>query len=285
MKKHPEFEIAGRKVGYEYEPLVIAELGINHGGSLNEAKKIVDAASEIGVEIIKHQTHIPSDEMSSEAKSVVPGHTKESIFEIMESCALSEKDEMELKNHIESKNMIFISSPFSRAAALRLNKMDVPAYKIGSGECNNYPLLELISSFGKPIILSTGMNTIESLKKAVKIFENNNVPYALLHCTNVYPTPPEIVRLDAINELKLAFPNAVLGLSDHTITNFPCIASVALGASILERHFTDTMEREGPDIICSMNPNACKELIKASKIIKKVARVSVVAWKSFSYFM
>ena len=82
MKKHPEFEIAGRKVGYEYEPLVIAELGINHGGSLNEAKKIVDAASEIGVEIIKHQTHIPSDEMSSEAKSVVPGHTKESIFEI-----------------------------------------------------------------------------------------------------------------------------------------------------------------------------------------------------------
>ncbi len=269
MKKHPEFQIAGRKVGYEYDPLVIAELGINHGGSLNEAKKIVDAASEIGVEIIKHQTHIPSDEMSSEAKSVIPGHTKESIFEIMESCALSEKDEMELKNYVESKNMIFISSPFSRAAALRLNKMDVPAYKIGSGECNNYPLLELISSFGKPIILSTGMNTIESIKKAVKIFEKSNVPYALLHCTNVYPTPPEIVRLDALNELKLAFPNAVIGLSDHTITNFPCIASVALGASILERHFTDTMEREGPDIICSMNPNACVELIKASKIIKK----------------
>ncbi len=269
MKKHPEFEISGRKVGYEYNPLVIAELGINHGGSIVEAKKIVDSAFEVGVEIIKHQTHIPHDEMSSEAKSVVPGHTKESIFEIMESCALSEKDEIELKKYVESKKMIFISSPFSRAAALRLNRMDVPAYKIGSGECNNYPLLELISSFGKPVILSTGMNNIESIRKAVDIFRKNNIPYALLHCTNVYPTPPNIVRLDALNELKLAFPDAVLGLSDHTVTNYPCIASVALGASILERHFTDTMDREGPDIICSMNPSECKELIKAANIVSK----------------
>ena len=268
MKKYPEFEIAGRKVGYNYDPLVIAELGINHGGSLIEAKKIVDEASKIGVELIKHQTHIPSDEMSSEAKSVIPGHTKESIYEIIESCALSEKDEIQLQKYVESKGMIFISSPFSRAAALRLKKMNVPAYKIGSGECNNYPLLELISSFKKPIILSTGMNTIESIGKAVKIFEKNKVQYALLHCTNIYPTPPDQVRLNALNELKLAFPNAVLGLSDHTITNYPCIASVALGSSILERHFTDTMKRQGPDIVCSMDPNACKELIYASKIVK-----------------
>ena len=171
MKKFPEFEIAGRKVGYNYDPLVIAELGINHGGSLIEAKKIVDEASKIGVELIKHQTHIPSDEMSSEAKSVIPGHTKESIYDIIASCALSEKDEIELQEYVKSKGMIFISSPFSRAAALRLNKMNIPAYKIGSGECNNYPLLELIASFGKPIILSTGMNTIESVKKAVNIFK------------------------------------------------------------------------------------------------------------------
>ena len=268
MKKFPEFEIAGRKVGYNYDPLVIAELGINHGGSLIEAKKIVDKASEIGVELIKHQTHIPSDEMSSEAKSVIPGHTKESIYDIIASCALSEKDEISLQKYVESKGMIFISSPFSRAAAIRLKKMDVPAYKIGSGECNNYPLLELIASFGKPIILSTGMNTLESIKKAVKIFEKNKIPYALLHCTNIYPTPPNLVRLNAINELKNAFPNAVLGLSDHTITNYPCIASVSLGSSILERHFTDSMKREGPDIICSMDPIACKELISASKIVK-----------------
>lgn len=268
MKTFPEFEIAGRKVGYNYDPLIIAELGINHGGSLKEAKKIVDEASKIGVELIKHQTHIPSDEMSSEAKSVIPGHTKESIYDIIASCALSEKDEIELQKYVKSKGMIFISSPFSRAAALRLKRMNIPAYKIGSGECNNYPLLELIASFGKPIILSTGMNTIESVKKAVNIFKKNNVPYALLHCTNIYPTPEKLVRLNAINELKEAFPDAVLGLSDHTITNYPCIASVSLGSAILERHFTDSMNREGPDIICSMDPMACKELIFASKIVK-----------------
>lgn len=268
MSKYPEFEIAGRKIGYDYDPLVIAELGINHGGSLHEAMKIVDRASEIGVELIKHQTHIPQDEMSSEAKSVIPGHTKESIYDIIESCSLSEGDERKLQDYVHSKGMIFISSPFSRAAALRLKSMDVPAYKIGSGECNNYPLLELISSFGKPIILSTGMNTLKSIGKAVEIFKKNNTPYALLHCTNIYPTPPDLVRLSAIRELRRKFPDAVLGLSDHTLTNYPCIAAVALGASILERHFTDSMNRKGPDIICSMDPKTCEELIRATKIVK-----------------
>ena len=113
------------------------------------------------------------------------------------------------------------------------------------------------------------MNTIESISKAVNIFREYNIQFALLHCTNVYPTPPELVRLNAINELRDAFPDAVVGLSDHTTTNYPCIASVALGASILDRHFTDNMDRIGPDIICSMDPTAAKELIEGSKIIKQ----------------
>jgi len=266
--KHPELNIAGRLVGFNYNPLVIAELGINHGGSLEVAKQMVDAAARVGVEVIKHQTHIVEDEMSSEAKKVIPGHTKESIYEIMAKCALDEKDERALQEYVHSKGLIFISTPFSRAAADRLISMDVPAFKVGSGECNNYPLLNHIADFCKPIILSTGMNTIESIQKAVKIFRDKQVPFALLHCTNVYPTPPEIVRLNAINELRISFPDAVVGLSDHTITNYPSIAAVALGASILERHFTDKMDREGPDIVCSMDPKACKELIVASRIVK-----------------
>ncbi len=268
MKNFPELKIGDRKVGQNYEPLVIAEIGINHNGSLEEAFKLVDAAKSAGVEIIKHQTHIVNDEMSIEAKNVIPGHTKESIYEIMENCSLSEEEEIKLQEYVHSKDMIFFSSPFSRAAALRLNRMNVPAYKIGSGECNNYPLIELISSFKKPIILSTGMNDIQSIKKSVDIMEKNNTDYALLHCTNIYPTPENLVRLNAINELKENFPNAVLGLSDHTITNYPCIASVALGASILERHFTDSMKRVGPDIVCSMDPESCRELISASKLVR-----------------
>ena len=264
---HPFIEIAGRKIGYDYEPLVIAEIGINHEGSLQTAKEMVDAAALAGAEMVKHQTHIVHDEMSSAAKNTVPGNADVSIYEIMRRCALNEADELELKRYVESKGMIFISTPFSRAAANRLHSFNVPAYKIGSGECSNYPLLEHIAAFGKPIILSTGMNTIASVNKAVAVFKKHNIQYALLHTTNLYPTPNHLVRLGAMVELQNNFTDAVVGLSDHTLSNHACFGAVALGASILERHFTDTMSRPGPDIICSMDTQACKELIEGSKII------------------
>ncbi|MDB5248663.1 MAG: N-acetylneuraminate synthase [Segetibacter sp.] len=264
---HPYFEIAGRKIGYEYEPLVIAEIGINHEGSLAVAKEMADAAKAAGIEVVKHQTHIVEDEMSSAAKNTIPGNADVSIYEIMRRCSLNEEDELELKNYVESLGMIFISTPFSRAAADRLHKWDVPAYKIGSGECNNYPLLNHIASFGKPVILSTGMNTIESIAKAVAVFNKHNVPFALLHTTNLYPTPNHLVRLGALTEIQHSFPDAVVGLSDHTLSNHACFGAVALGASVLERHFTDKMDRPGPDIICSMDLKAASELIEGSKII------------------
>ncbi|MEQ6123910.1 N-acetylneuraminate synthase [Pseudotenacibaculum sp. MALMAid0570] len=263
-------EIKGRKIGPDFPPLVIAEIGINHEGSLSVAKEMVDAAHRAGAECVKHQTHIVEDEMSGAAKKVIPGNADVSIYEIMERCALNEEDEIELKKYVESKGMIFISTPFSRAAADRLQRMGVSAYKIGSGECNNYPLLEHIASFGKPVILSTGMNTIESVSKAVEIFDKANVPLALLHTTNLYPTPPELVRYGAMQELANAFPKHVFGLSDHTITNHACLGAVAIGASVLERHFTDHMNRTGPDIVCSMDETACKELVEGSELIWKM---------------
>ena len=264
---NPFFQIKNRKIGYDFEPLVIAEIGINHEGSLFVAKQMVDAAKDAGAEVVKHQTHIVDDEMSSAAKNTIPGNAKISIYEIMKRCSLNEQDEYELMKYVESREMIFISTPFSRAAANRLHRWDVPAYKIGSGECNNFPLLEHIASFGKPIILSTGMNTIESVSKAVDIFRRRNIPYALLHTTNLYPTPNHLVRLGGMSALKNAFEDAVVGLSDHTLINHACLGAVALGASILERHFTDSMDRPGPDIICSMDGKACADLIEGSKII------------------
>jgi N-acetylneuraminate synthase len=264
---NPFIEIAGRKIGPDFKPLVIAEIGINHEGSLIVAKEMVDAAHRAGAEMVKHQTHIVADEMSGAAKKVIPGNADVSIYEIMERCALNEEEEIELKNYVETKGMIFISTPFSRAAAERLKKMDIPAYKIGSGECNNYPLLEHICTFGKPVILSTGMNTIESVRKAVAIFDKHNIPVALLHTTNLYPTPIHLVRFGAMSKLHEAFPDKVFGLSDHTLNNNACLGAVALGASILERHFTDNMLRTGPDIVCSMDENACAELIISSNEI------------------
>lgn len=266
---YPYIEIANRKIGYGYDPLIIAEIGINHNGSLEVAKKMVDSALEAGVEVVKHQTHIVDDEMSKAAKETVPGNSNKNIYDIMNECSLSEKEELELKLYVEKLGMIFISTPFGREAANRLNSWGVPAFKIGSGECNNYPLLEHICSFNKPIILSTGMNTIESVSKAVSIFEKYNIQYALLHTTNLYPTPDNLVRLGSITQLIKNFPNCPVGLSDHTVSNHACFGAVALGASILERHFTDSMTRTGPDIICSMDQSATKELIKGSEIIFK----------------
>lgn len=261
-------EICGRRVGYDYPPLVIAEIGINHEGSLTTAFEMVDAAFEAGAEIIKHQTHIVEDEMSKEAKKVIPGNTDVSIYEVMDRCSLNEEEEKKLKEYVESKGMIFISTPFSRAAVDRLERMGVEAYKIGSGECNNYPLIEYIASFKKPMILSTGMNDIESIRKSVNIMEKYNVDYCLLHCTNLYPTPANLVRLGGMLELKKEFPNAIIGLSDHTVNNNACLAATALGASVLERHFTDRKDRPGPDIVCSMDKKELLDLIQSSKEIQ-----------------
>ena len=199
-------KIENIEIGTDQVPLVIPELGINHEGSLETAKLIVDAAHRAGARLIKHQTHVVEDEMSRAAKSVIPGNSDVSIYDVMERCALSEKDEWELMQYVRSKGMIFISTPFSRAAADRLEGFGVPAYKIGSGELNNYPLIKHIASFGKPMIVSTGMNDIPSIKKAVDIMEAAGVPYALMHTTNLYPTAPELVRLGAMQEMMQAFP-------------------------------------------------------------------------------
>ncbi len=266
----PYIEICGLKIGEAFPPVVIAEIGINHEGSLETAFELVDAAISSGAEIVKHQTHVVEDEMSPAAKDIIPGNADVSIYEIMERCALSEEDEIKLKKYVESKGAIFLSTPFSRAAADRLERMGVCAYKIGSGECNNYPLMEHVALFGKPMIISTGMNDLESVGKAVAIIRKHKVSYSLLHCTNIYPTPSKLVRLGAMQQLQKEFPDAVVGLSDHTTSNLACFAATALGAAILERHFTDRMDRPGPDIINSMDPVRLKELIIGSQEIAKM---------------
>tara|TARA_A100001011_G_scaffold283866_1_gene294275 strand:+ start:420 stop:1460 length:1041 start_codon:yes stop_codon:yes gene_type:complete len=262
-----EFSIQKRKIGIKRQPLIIAEIGINHNGSLKRAKQLVDSAWKAGVEIIKHQTHIPEDEMSEEAKKIIPSHTKNNIFDIIKKCSLSEDDEYKLMLHTKKRGLIFISTPFSRKAVDRLVKFKVPAFKIGSGECNNYPLVEYIARQKKPIILSTGMNTISSIKPSVKIIRKYKIPYVLLHCTNIYPTPSNLIRLDAINTLKENFPDALLGLSDHSKSIFPCLGAISLGACVIEKHFTDSKKRIGPDISASMDPYELKLLIKGSKEI------------------
>ena len=256
-----------RSIGPNEPPFVIPEIGINHEGDMDKAIRMVDDAAAAGAECVKFQCHVVHDEMTCAAKDVIPGNAKSSIWDIMERCAFDEVQERELKAYVEEKGMLYISTPFSRAAADRLEGMGVVGYKIGSGECNNYPLIDHIASFGKPIILSTGMNDIQSVSKAVEVLERRRVDYALLHCTSMYPTPYDKVRLGGIEDLAQAFPNAVLGLSDHSMHNYTCFGAVPLGARILEKHFTSDLSWTGPDVPISITPQELAELIDGSKAI------------------
>ena len=262
-------KIGTRKIGPNFKPLVIFELGINHNGSLKLAKKIVDHAIKAGAEIIKHQTHISDDEMSLEAKKIIPINANKNIYDLIEECSLKENEELELKKYIEKKGAIFLSTPFSRKAVDRLVKFKVKAFKIGSGECNNYPLVDYIASFGKPIIISTGMNNLDSINKSIKILKKRKVQFAILHTTNLYPTLHSEVRLNALIELKKIFPNTVIGLSDHTGDNYTSYAAIAMGASIIEKHFIDNDLRKGPDVSASVNTEQMSELLKGVSLIHK----------------
>jgi N-acetylneuraminate synthase len=226
---------------------------------------MIDDAYSAGCECVKFQSHVIDDEMIP--NNVVPGNADESIWQIMSRCALTEAEERETKEYAEEKGLLYLSTPFSRAAANRLHRLGVSAYKIGSGECNNYPLIKHVAAFGKPVILSTGMNDLASIEPAVSILRSASVPFALLHCTSMYPTPYEKVRLGAINDLGNAFPDAVLGLSDHSLGGYTCFAAVALGASILEKHFTSRKDWPGPDVAISLDPRELRELVDGSRAV------------------
>jgi len=254
-------------IGKKFPPVIITELGINHGGSLDKAIFLVDKALRAGARIIKHQTHIPDDEMALVAKKIKPGNSNSSIYSVIKKNSLNFNDEKKLMEYINQKGGIFISTPFCKSAVDRLKEFKVPMFKIGSGECNNYPLVEYICKLRKPVILSTGMNDIRSIAPSVKLFRKYKIPYVLLHCTNIYPTDHKLVRLQAMNQIQKAFPDAIVGLSDHTEGIYTCLGAVSLGAKVIEKHFTDSKKNKGPDISCSMDTNELKELTFGSRII------------------
>ena len=232
-------------------------------------------------------------------KKIIPKNANSNIYKLINKCALSEKNEIKLMNYIKSYNVEYLSTPFSRKAVDRLVKFKVKAFKIGSGECNNYPLIKYICKFKKPIIISTGMNNINSIDKAIKIIEKSKIKYAILHCTSLYPTPDKFVNLSFINVLKRKYKNAIIGFSDHSQGIHNSLASVALGSSIIEKHYTDTFKRKGPDIRVSIDENQLARLIKESNSVyeslkvhkkeiiqenstKKFAYASVVATKKIN---
>ena len=261
-----DFHIGTRRVGPDDPPLVIVEVGINHEGNIDKAIAMVDAAAEVDAELVKFQCHITEKEMVP--TDMTPGEiSAERRWDIIKRCELSEAEEHQVQAHCAAKGVIYLSTPFSREAADRLDAMGVPAFKIGSGECNNYPLLDHIAVKGKPIILSTGMNDMASIQKAVATIRRHGARLAVMHCTSMYPTPYDKVRLGAVTELAGAFPNLPIGLSDHSLDIWTCLGAVALGASLLEKHFTISREWPGPDTGISIEPDELARLIEGARAV------------------
>ena len=247
-------------------PLIIAEIGINHGGSLNIAKKMVDAVAMSGCQIVKHQTHCVDDEMSSHAKLIYPPNADRSIWDVIDQCSISFDEERELIKYVESLGMIYLSTPFSGKALDFLVEIGVVGLKIGSGEISNPFILEMAANTKLPVIISTGMADFNVIDNVSKIFKSN-INIALLECTNSYPCPAEYVFLDGISLLKERFPENIIGFSDHTIGPWMSLAAIAKGAKIIERHFTDDKKRVGPDIACSSDVSEMKILVQQGKEI------------------
>lgn len=258
-------KIGNRLVGDDYPPFVVAEAGINHEGDFNKAIDLVDAAKDAGADCVKFQCHITEKEMIP--TDMKPGKiSKEKLWDIIKRCELTEDEEIKVKKYCEKKGIMYLSTPFSREASDRLEKMKIAAYKIGSGECNNLPLIEHIAKKGKPIILSTGMNDMSSIRESVNIIKKSNVPYMLVHCVSMYPAPYDKLRLGSIAELRKAF-NVPIGLSDHSAGIYTSLGAVALGAVYLEKHFTISRKWPGPDNPISIEPGELKELVKGARAV------------------
>lgn len=261
-----EIKIGNQIIGQNKPVFIIAEAGINHNGSYLLAKKLVDMAKKAGVNCIKFQTHITDKEMIR--SNIKPGKiSKKSLWKIIKNCELTAEEERKLKQYCQKCKILFLSTPFSKEAVDRLEKINIKAYKIGSGELTNIPLLRYIAKQKKPVILSTGMSDMNEIKNAVKLFKNFKTRFAILQTTSEYPANYEDINLGVIDKFVKMFKVPV-GLSDHSPGIYTALGAVALGACIVEKHITLDKKMPGPDQKFSLELNELKELVKGCKAVK-----------------
>lgn len=271
---NPQVNISNRGIGGSNKAYIIAEAGLNHNGSLMVAKQLIDQAQIAGCDVIKFQTFTPADRISKKIKAAKYSETiiglEETPFEMFQRLTMSFDDQKELFDYAGSKGIDFFSTPFDIVSADFLNSLGVNLFKISSMDLVNIPLLEHVASFGKPIILSTGMSTLGQIEEAVNTIVNQGNPnLMLLHCLSSYPAVVEEMNLKVIETLKQCFGIPV-GLSDHSFGLFASQIALAIGADIIERHFTLDRMLEGPDHILSSEPWEMKKLVDISKKIKVV---------------
>lgn len=270
MKK---IKAGDRYIGEDEPCFIIAEAGVNHNGDINLAKKLIDVAVEAGVDAVKFQTYKAEEVVTKDAEKAdyqrKTTDAEESQYEMLKKLELTQEDFEELHAYAQGKGILFLSSPFDKESVDLLNELGVPTFKIPSGEITNFPLLKHIARKEKPIILSTGMATLGEVEEALEIMRKEGAKeIILLHCISSYPAKMEDMNLKVIETLRQAFRLPV-GLSDHTLGITIPIATVSLGASVIEKHFTLNKNLPGPDHRASLEPHELKQMVKAIRDVEK----------------
>ena len=264
-----KIEIGNKLIGEEEPCFIIAEAGVNHNGDTKLAMQLIDAAKDAGADAVKFQTFKTENLLSKNI--VVPKHveSKESLFDTIRGLELSEEAHYMLSEYCKQKGIVFMSTPMDNNSVDLLEDIGVPVFKVASCDLDNLPLLKYISKTEKPIILSTGMGSISEVGEAIEVIKSNgNADIILLHCVSAYPPKVEDVNLRAMETLRNAFKLTV-GYSDHTIgINIP-LAAVALGAKVIEKHFTLDKNMEGPDHAVSADPDDLERLVSGIREIEE----------------
>jgi N-acetylneuraminate synthase len=265
--------IADRQVGSGHPCFIIAEAGVNHNGDIALAKRLVEVAAQTGADAVKFQTFkaerviTPTAPKADYQRMTTDQH--ESQFEMVRRLELSEAMHGEIANYCQQQGILFLSTPFEEGSADLLASLDVPLFKIPSGEITNLPFLEYVARKGRPMIVSTGMASIGEVETALQVIEQaGNPPLVLLHCVSNYPSEPADTNLRAMQTMTMAF-DVPVGYSDHTLGIEVPIAAVALGACVIEKHFTLDKTLSGPDHKASLEPHELSALVRGIRIVEK----------------
>jgi N,N'-diacetyllegionaminate synthase len=258
-------QIAGHSLGAGEPAFIVAEIGNNHDGSIGQARALIAAAAEAGADAVKFQTHIAEAEMLPTTPT--PPHFDEPRFQFTRRMELDLEQHAALKACAAAHGVVVFSSPFSVEAVELLERVEVPAYKLASGELTNPPVVEAVAATGRAVLVSTGMSGLDEIARAVSILRDHGTPFLVMQCTSSYPCPPEKVNLSAMRVLRERF-DCPVGLSDHTPDIFTAIAAVALGAACIEKHFTLSRRLYGPDHHASLEPQELARLVEGVRQVE-----------------
>lgn len=273
--KTNKIKIGGRFVGDSEPCFIVMDACVNHNGKVEVAKKLAFSAKENGADAIKFQLHLPEKEM---LKDVPQSYNfSEPLYKLLKRIALSVKDHEEITAYCQKIGITYLCTPFSREAADILDELGVVAFKTGSGELTNMPLLKHIAKKGKAMIVSTGMSKLQEITESVNMLKSLSVPLIITNCTSAYPTPYRYVNLNVIPRLKRMF-DVPVGHSDHSIGIYTGLGAVAVGACLIEKHFTFDKTQKGPDHKVSIEPHELKEMVKGVRIIEQAMGAEKKIW-------